>query len=145
MAFFGVLGAKKEARARFEERASYLYAPALHFSIDGRVAICHDEGEGLEALAARSPLFFVATASKNHVAQSGERLIGFYRRYGRRLRRHITCPTAFALYDVRRGALLLGGTEGEKCYVEEAEGAIFFSSDPWLLRAPIPIDFGILK
>ena len=145
MAFFGVFGESREARARFEGRAVYLSASALHFSIDGRVALCHDSAKTLDALARSSYLFFVATSSEGRASLGGERLSLLFRRYGKRLRPHIPCPCAFALYDPKRGMLFLGGAHDEKCFMEVEGDTVFFSSDPHLLRFPIPVDFAILK
>ena len=145
MAFFGVFGGNREARACFEERAAYLFAPALHFSIDGKVAFCHDEAKTLEELARNARFLFVASASPTNVVLGRDRLALLYRRYGKRLRRYIPCPSSFALYDARGGFLLLGGTHGVKCFAEELSGAILFSSDPYLLRAPTPLDLALLK
>lgn len=145
MAFFGVFGGSREARARFEGRTVFFTAPALHFSLDARVALCHDGATTLDELAYTKPPFFAATACPHQAKLGGERLSLLFRRYGKRLRRHIPCPCAFALYDPRRAILLLGGAHGEKCFIDHEEGAIFFSSDPWLLREPIPVDLAILK
>ena len=145
MAFFGVWGSNREARTRFERLAFYLSRPVLHFSLDGRAAICHDGASTLEELSLPAASLFVGTASEGRVLVARSTLTALYRRYGKHLRRHITCPSAFALYDAKRGVLLLGATEGEKCYIEESHGAIFFSSARSLLRAPVPIDFALLK
>lgn len=145
MAFFGVFGGSREARARFEGRTVFLSAPALHFSIDGRVALCHDGAKTLEELAIANAPFFVATACPHQAKLGSERLPLLFRRYGKRFKRYIPCPCAFALYDAKRTMLFLGGTHGEKCFMEEMDGAILFSSLPDLLREPIPVDFAILK
>ena len=145
MAFFGVFGDSAAARRVFDTRASYLCAPALHFSLDGRVALCYAGSASLSALFTESPSLFVATATKGGATLGNDTLTLFYRRYGKRLRRHLPLPTAFALYDARRARLLLGGTEGEKCFLEEGGDALFFSSDPTLLRTPVALDFAVLK
>ena len=145
MAFFGVFSDKSEARARFEGRAHYLYAPVLHYSMDGRVALCHDAGRSLTELLCTHPALFVATAAGEQVSLGGATVAGFYKRYGKRFRRYLPAPAAFAVYDAHKGALFLGGAKGEKCYLEEADGALFFSSEPRLLRSPIPVDLALLK
>ena len=145
MAFLGVFGESREARAHFSVRADYLCAPVMHFSLDGRVSICYDGAKTLEELASLPRAFFIATAGDGSITLTRAALADLYRRYGKRLRRRIACPTSFALYDAKRGILLLGGTHGEKCYMEEQNGAIFFSSVSTLLRNPIPVDFAILK
>ena len=145
MAFFGVFGSKKEERARFDVRSAYLSAPALHYSVDGRVAFCHDGARTLEELVGIARFFFATTASNTPVQLGSETLTFLYRRYGKRLRSHVPCPCSFALYDVKRGVLLLGGAQGEKCFLEEINGAYLFSSVPELLRSPVAVDFAILK
>ena len=145
MAFFGVFGEGREARAHFEQRALYLFCPSIHFSLDGRVALCHDGAKTLEELVLFSPSLFAGTASHGHITLARSTLATLYRRYGKRLYRRLSSPASFALYDAKRGTLLLGGVHGEKCYIEESDGALFFSSVPTLLRAPIPIDLAILK
>lgn len=145
MAFFGVWGSNREARTRFERLALYLTCPTLHFSLDGRTAFCHDGARTLEELALPTASLFVGTASVGRVLIARSTLTALYRRYGKHLRRYITCPASFALYDAKRGMLLLGGTRGEKCYIEEAEGAVFFSSTPDLLRASVAVDLALLK
>ena len=145
MAFFGVFGAGGAQRACFDMRAHYLCAPALHFSIDGRVALCHDMGVSPTDLLALHPALFVATAAEDRVSLGIATVAVLYRRYGKRLRRHLALPSAFAVYDARRGSLLLGGTGGKKCYLEEVDGTLFFSSEPCLLRAPVPIDLALIK
>ncbi|MBE6656746.1 MAG: hypothetical protein E7609_07810 [Ruminococcaceae bacterium] len=145
MAFFGVFGGEGGARSRFERRAEYLSSPTLHYSLDGKTALCYDGARTLEELDFPMPSLFVATAPRGDIKLGRITLATLYRRYGKHLRRYVSCPSSFALYDAKRGRLLLGGTHGEKCYIDETDGALFFSSDPTLLRAPTPIDFGILK
>ena len=145
MAFFGVFSERSEARARFERRAPYLCAPVLHFSLDGRAALCHDCGAALALCHPPPSSLFVAAAARGNIATSVAALAHLYRKYGKKMRRHLPAPAAFAVYDARKGALLLGGAKGEKCYIEEASGALFFSSEPYLLRAPIPVDLALIK
>ena len=145
MAFLGVFGESGEARAHFSVRADYLCAPVMHFSLDGRVSICYDGAKTLEELAIANAPFFAATACPHQAKLGSERLSSLFRRYGKRFKRYIPCPCAFALYDAKRTMLFFGGTHGEKCFMEEMDGAILFSSLPDLLREPIPVDFAILK
>ncbi len=145
MAFYGVFSGSSAARARFEGRAPYLCAPALHFSLDGRVALCHDRIASLSALLNATPSLFVATAARGGLSVGCASVVQLYRKYGKKMRRYLPVPAAFALYDAKRGSLLLGAAKGEKCYLEETGGAIFFSSEPYLLRAPIPVDLALIK
>ena len=143
MSFFGVFG-EGSVRALAEERAAYLCAPVLHFSIDGCLSLAYGERE--DRLSATSyPHLFAATASRNRTASVGiATLSRLYLRYGKRFYSRIPAPAAFALYDSRRSTLYLGGTGGERCYVEAEGNAVFFSSDPSLLRAPVAVDYAVL-
>ena len=143
MAFFGVWGEDREARARFDARAAYLYAPVLHFSLDGRLALCHGTHKDPWLPVSHTHLF-LATATRSPVAVTPDTLASLYRKHGKALRARLSSPTAFALYDSRKGRLLLGGTAGEKCFMEASGDTFFFSSEPYLLCRPIPVDFACL-
>ena len=143
MGFFGVWGEDREARARVDTRAAYLYAPVLHFSLDGRIALC--DGTRADTLSPRIyPHLFLAAATHSSVAVTPDTLASLYRKYGKALRPHLSLPTAFVLYDSKKGRLLLGGTHGEKCFIEAQGNSILFSSAPHLLRHPVPVDFACI-
>ena len=144
MAFFGVFMGNARARARFEARCAYLCEPILHFSLDGCVALCHGMwGDAAEPLP--SPHLFLATAARGAERVSPETLARLYARYGKHLRACLPSLVSFALYDSRGGILLLGGTGGCKCYLEQTEEEVWFSSHPHLLRAPVPVDLARLR
>ncbi len=143
MAFFGVWGEGREARAHFDARAAYLYAPVLHFSLDGRLALC--DGAHKDTLSPRIyPHLFLATATHSSVAVTPDTLASLYRKHGKALRAHLVTPTVFALYDSKKGRLLLGGTHGEKCFIEAQGNSILFSSAPHLLRRPMAVDLACI-
>lgn len=144
MSFFGVFG-EGRARALAQSRASYLCAPVLHFSMDGRILLA--VGTADETVSAVPyPHLFAATASKKRtVSVSTVTLLRLYQRRGKHFSPHLSHPTAFALYDSRRATLYLGGTGGEVCYIEEAGDTLLFSSDPDLLRAPRAVSHAVFK
>jgi len=144
MGFFGVFGEGRE-RAWVPDRAAYLCMPVLHFSLDGRLSLAYGMTEE-EVPATVYPHVFTATSSKRgEISVSAATVARFYHRYGKRFYKHVPYPTAFALYDSRRGALYLGGMGGEKCYVEAAGKHILFSSEADLLRAPTAVDLFAFK
>lgn len=143
--FFGLFGGTAKARAIAEERAAYLFSPALHFSIDGVVALCHGGGELPPNAALKSSLFLAAATPYANGAVTLENLERLYKRYGKKLRKRIPTPLAFALYDSKKGRLLLGGSMGRKCFLEEREDGILFSSERDLLRSPIAVDLAVFK
>jgi asparagine synthetase B (glutamine-hydrolysing) len=92
------------------------------------------------------PHLFAATAAKSgRISLSPQTLSRLYHRYGKGFYKHLPRPAAFALYDSRRATLYLGGTGGEKCYLEAVGGVILFSSDAHLLRAPTAVDLFAFK
>ena len=144
MAFLGLFMGDACARARFDARCAYLCAPILHFSLDGRLSLCHATREDTVA-PLLYPHLFLATAACGAERVSHETLARLYLCYGKRLRERIFSPTAFALYDSRKGLLLLGATGGCKCYIEQTEEGVWFSSLPHLLRAPVSVDLARLR
>ena len=139
MAFFGVFGESKAVRRIFDTRASYLYAPVLHFSLDGRMALCYGAEEN--SFSARLyPHLFAAASAHSSVQLSIETLVALYQRHGKKLRTHLPFSAAFAVYDSRCGRLTLGGMGEEKCFLESVENSLFFSSESYLLRSPITVD-----
>ena len=139
MAFFGAFG-ERAGYSLVDTRAAYLFYPVLHFSLDGRLSLAYGKRDD-EMSANAYPHLFAATAAKSgRISLSPQTLSRLYHRYGKRFYKHIPSPTAFALYDSRRGALYLGGMGGEKCYVEAVGKHILFSSEADLLRAPTAVD-----
>ena len=139
MGFFGVFGEGRE-RAWVADRAAYLCMPVLHFSLDGRLSLAYGKWDD-EMSANAYPHLFAATAAKSgRISLSPQTLSRLYHRYGKGFYKHLPRPAAFALYDSRRSTLYLGGTGGERCYVEAEGNAVFFSSDPSLLRAPVAVE-----
>ena len=144
MAFLGLFMGDARARARFDARCAYLCAPVLHFSLDGCVALC-EGARGDASPLPYAPHLFLATNACGAERVCHETLARLYLRYGKHLCAHLPCAAAFALYDSRKGALLLGATEGGKCYLEQTEEGVWFSSHPHLLRAPVPVDLARLR
>lgn len=143
MAFFGVFGEGK-ARASVDVRSAYLCAPILHFSLDGWIALAYGKWDG-DMPATLYPHLFVATASHSPAFSLGTSMLArLYFRFGARFYARLPYPTSFVLYDSHRATLYLGGTGGEKCYLEERDDAFLFSSEPHLLRAPIAADYLML-
>ena len=140
MAFFGCFGEDPDGRRIFNMRAEYLFAPMLHYSMDGVMALCYSIKEAF--LPVSDPWLFVATAGDGKGITVGRDTVRrIYRRYGKRLYAHIPFATAFAVYDSRKGKLFLGGTRGETCFIEQVGETLFFSSDPLLLRSPSALEF----
>ena len=143
MAFFGCFGNNSYGRQIFDSRAEYLCAPVLQFSLDGLIALCHGEKIFSPAVDTR---LFIAAESKDKTFSVGESTLArLYRRYGKRLAEHIPYATVFAVYDSRKGRLLLGGTQGALCFTEYVRDILFFSSDPMLLRDPVPLHFSVFS
>ena len=143
MSFFGVFG-EGRARALAESRAIYLCSPVLHYSLDGLITLVYGKRDE-SVSAARYPYIFAATSPQSpEFSVSTQTVSRLYFRYGKHFGKHLAYPMAYALYDSRRATLYLGGTCGEKCYLEAWDNAILFSSDPHLLRAPVAVDHLIL-
>lgn len=146
MAFYGCFGADRSARRVFDARAQYLCAPVLHFSFDGMIALCHDRRALTFGISPTDASLFIGTAGRCAGVEVGHDTIArLYRRYGRHLRAYLPRETSFALYDSKKGSLLLGAADGARCFFEYAHGVCFFASTPLLLRAPVAVELAVLK
>ncbi|MBQ9736457.1 MAG: hypothetical protein IJV96_06715 [Clostridia bacterium] len=141
MAFVGCFGSISKSCLLLQARAAHLCEPVLHLAFCDAFSLAYTTPQPPPAF----PIPRFSVAADGGGADTPLNLSRLYLQYGRHLRRHIPTPLAFVLYDAKCGALLLGATGGRRFYFEEEGGAVWFSSDPALLRAPCAAELALIK
>ena len=142
--FLGVIPFEELPFARLLGRSRYLPAGVLHFSLEGRVALCTGGciGRGGLLLRRGCPHLLGAIGS-DEVRETAEDLLTAYNRLGLRCGRRLAEGVCFAVWDGRRDRLLLGATSDARCYVSHEEDGLWFSSEAAVLSHPIAVTLGV--
>ena len=142
--FLGVVPFGAVPFVRLLERSRYLPAGVLHFSLEGRVALCTGGCVACDSLLLRRvPSSFLGAIGAEGVAEAEERLLAAYNRLGLRCGKLLAEGVCFAVWDGRHDRLLLGATSGARCYVSHEEDGLWFSSDVAVLTHPVAVTLGV--